>query len=446
MKLGEICEDADISIPGVKACCDPLEKPNSGFNNIFCDGPPVCCPDGTWSCGDDVVETNPDGSVEPTTAQCIINEVSFAVPIDRDDILSTECEIDTDCESNDPNSEFSELGIHPTCETSCDFIQTTCINVNIPRCVCKTGYIRDTFEGICVLDGECPVIGCEDRDCTGNGRDLVCFEDERGVGRCIDEDLGCVFGAIQCNAGQQCVPDNGLGVAGCVDECTDENSEFKPCGTACPPKCGDPDNVICTLQCVPECQCKDGYVLDAPDGTCIPEDECEDSQCPPAQINPAECTFEGSCCYGEETCCGETHPSYCCSCIEGQTACFFTDACLGASLPGGCESGCVPIVVLCADGTTVEPDPDNDCIIPECPEVEPGCPAEMPNPGDICAFEGDCDYGIESCCGDTFPSIICSCVDGVTQCLHTDSCLGVGIGGCPGILYCCTYDNDSDNV
>ena len=40
------------------------------------------------------------------------------------------------------------------------------------------------------------------------------------------------------------------------------------------------------------------------------------------------CDFDGICYWGEETCCGETHPSYGCHCIGGQTACFFTDACL----------------------------------------------------------------------------------------------------------------------
>ncbi|MGB3051775.1 MAG: hypothetical protein WBB42_12300 [Polyangiales bacterium] len=55
--------------------------------------------------------------------------------------------------------------------------------------------------------------------------------------------------------------------------------------------------------------------------------------CPMEAPDPgATCTGDDRCEYGEETCCGETHPAFVCGCQGGQFACFFTDACLGAPL------------------------------------------------------------------------------------------------------------------
>ncbi|KAI4493975.1 hypothetical protein M0802_009351 [Mischocyttarus mexicanus] len=37
------------------------------------------------------------------------------------------------------------------------------------------------------------------------------------------------------------------------------NQQYNSCGTACPKTCRNPSPEICTLQCVSECQCVDGY-------------------------------------------------------------------------------------------------------------------------------------------------------------------------------------------
>ena len=84
-------------------------------------------------------------------------------------------------------------------------------------------------------------------------------------------------------------------------------------------------------------------ILCAPNQECIEDEDgngkCVDSTtpgCPVEQPSPWDsCNWEGSCCWGSETCCGETFDSFCCSCTStGQAACFYTDACLG-----GCEPG-----------------------------------------------------------------------------------------------------------
>eukprot|EP00486_Rosalina_sp_Unknown_P000464 CAMPEP_0201565118 /NCGR_PEP_ID=MMETSP0190_2-20130828/3964_1 /ASSEMBLY_ACC=CAM_ASM_000263 /TAXON_ID=37353 /ORGANISM="Rosalina sp." /LENGTH=407 /DNA_ID=CAMNT_0047982199 /DNA_START=71 /DNA_END=1295 /DNA_ORIENTATION=+ len=60
--------------------------------------------------------------------------------------------------------------------------------------------------------------------------------------------------------------------------CEDPNKEFNECGTACPPKCGDGDEPkFCILPCIPECQCKSGYVLDDY-GNCILKENCPTPQ------------------------------------------------------------------------------------------------------------------------------------------------------------------------
>ncbi|KAG8584190.1 hypothetical protein GDO81_008724 [Engystomops pustulosus] len=38
------------------------------------------------------------------------------------------------------------------------------------------------------------------------------------------------------------------------------NQEYETCGSACPPTCTDPEEGVCTDQCVPGCFCIKGYV------------------------------------------------------------------------------------------------------------------------------------------------------------------------------------------
>ena len=135
------------------------------------------------------------------------------------------------------------------------------------------------------------------------------------------------------------------------------------------------------------------------------------------------CAFEGKCDYGTESCCGKTFTEITCNCLNGTAECFHLDACLG-----GCGE-CFFISVICPDGTELSPDPDNNCGIPDCPPIaiDTSCPLERPNALDYCTFEGDCDYGEESCCGNTFPSIRCKCNNNQALCFYFDLCLG----GCP---------------
>jgi hypothetical protein len=59
------------------------------------------------------------------------------------------------------------------------------------------------------------------------------------------------------------------------------------------------------------------------------------------------------------------------------------------------------------------------------PDVQPGCPAELPTaPPAPCQGELHCEYGEECCCGDCSPSLVCDCQAGSFACYYTDACLG----------------------
>ena len=64
-----------------------------------------------------------------------------------------------------------------------------------------------------------------------------------------------------------------------IPECPVEGQQFTRCGSTCPPTCTNP-NHICTLQCVPHCQCPRGKVIDERKNKCIPFSQCFHSTTP----------------------------------------------------------------------------------------------------------------------------------------------------------------------
>merc|ERR1711933_22047 len=60
--------------------------------------------------------------------------------------------------------------------------------------------------------------------------------------------------------------------------------------------------------------------------------ESENASCPSGDDfdTNAPCDYEGTCGFGEETCCGETFVSLKCRCAGTRSFCYYTDACFGA--------------------------------------------------------------------------------------------------------------------
>lgn len=52
-------------------------------------------------------------------------------------------------------------------------------------------------------------------------------------------------------------------------------SFFNKCGTRCPKTCQTYDiDIVCTKECSARCQCIDGFVLNKPNGICVPITNC----------------------------------------------------------------------------------------------------------------------------------------------------------------------------
>lgn len=118
------------------------------------------------------------------------------------------------------------------------------------------------------------------------------------------------------------------------DGCPD-NQVYDECGSACPATCNQ-GTIVCTMQCVPGCFCKEGYARRSEtDHTCVPLSECPRPKCTKRQY------------YTE---CGTTCPEYCGS--ETPTIC-----------PKNCVKGC-----FCKPGYVQKSSINKKCIRPKtCP-------------------------------------------------------------------------------
>jgi hypothetical protein len=129
--------------------------------------------------------------------------------------------------------------------------------------------------------------------------------------------------------------------------------------------------------------------------------------------------------------CTEPSPRGCADdgCADGQ-ACVLSDA--DGCAPSSCSCDTENDVWVCTE----------DCgpmyMCAPIDEVE--CPAVAPQTGDACgaaSVAADCSWGTETCCGATYPSYGCDCLDGTWACFATDACF---IQSCEG-RECTTSDD-----
>jgi len=130
---------------------------------------------------------------------------------------------------------------------------------------------------------------------------------------------------------------------------------------------------------------------------------------------PATMPDEGDYCVGTQTCtygglacqCGHCAPAYGCTCVDGSWRCWHTD-------PIDCPDVIEDVVPDVVEDTQPEvpwdyvpdgmwdPGPDTD--------VPFGCPPEPPiGVDEYCGDYRTCEYGTECCCGNCYPSLVCTC-------------------------------------
>lgn len=186
-----------------------------------------------------------------------------------------------------------------------------------------------------------------------------------------------------------------------------------------------------------------------------PDVACQTEGCPDGQ----ECTWNPEACYASVCDCDAATQEWVCmsdDCNAGWS-CLAADACEGANPSIDCqdtgcpegsacvpsdEMGCVPSSCGCGeDGFWVCTE---DCGQPHvCAEVTSSCPAEPPVGGDCSAGEEalECEWGEECCCGECYPSMVCSCTNGSWACMATDACMRPSCVGSP-----CTTDADCQSM
>ncbi|GBN24550.1 hypothetical protein AVEN_228053-2 [Araneus ventricosus] len=192
------------------------------------------------------------------------------------------------------NEVFNQCGVGKECEDYCGRGPNACAYCR-PGCYCKRGYIRSGPESNakCIRKNRCPhVLDASPSFAQGPGYD--CRPDEvfdicgvgpecenycgRGANACAYCQAGCYCkqGTIRAGASNRtrCIPENKCPVA---QKCF-KNEVYSDCGTACPANC-DNKNPVCTLECVADCFCKEGFIrmhadVQAKRYECIPQDQC----------------------------------------------------------------------------------------------------------------------------------------------------------------------------
>lgn len=180
--------------------------------------------------------------------------------------------------------------------------------------------------------------------------------------------------------------------------------------------------------------------------------------CPADAPIGGACAGDLHCTYGAETCCGQTHPSTVCDCIDGRFACYATDACLlppgscgnvdagapfDASAPTDAGSGpsckadsdCMTpdICKVCPDGKSYSC-ATGACLDGACETVFPGCPPPTGGGKVMCGgFAGLRCPGIGRCVDD--PTDSCDPKRGDADCAGLCKCSGATVDCMPGYVF-----------
>jgi len=167
------------------------------------------------------------------------------------------------------------------------------------------------------------------------------------------------------------------------------------------------------------------------DGQCVAEEkepECkEDNHCPQPRCMQGEFCPNNICVKGqcvaekEEPECRDTNDCPQHSCVP-EIFCPNYICVEGECVQEEDRTVCPTDVKECRDGSFVSHTGPN-CDFEPCP-----CPEEMVGFNELCDFDGQCKYGVETCCdGSTHPQYVMTCDEerGTAQGYHSDACMVV---------------------
>ncbi|XP_055698631.1 zonadhesin-like [Phlebotomus papatasi] len=227
------------------------------------------------------------------------------------------------CKSCPTHERYLECG--NSCQESCKKDVSRCRTCERSGCFCEEGYSR--IDGVCRPDSECPERQCPSHEVfleCGSACQDNCDQNQPCTDQCVQ---GCFCEPGYARINGKCVLRSSCNVC-------PPHEEYLECGNACIESCYE-DSSRCIPCASSGCFCVDGY--SRINGTCRPDSECPNRQCPAHEVF-LEC---GSVC--QDDC----NPNQQCT-EQCARACF-------------CEPGYARINGVCK--------PRNQCS-PQCPENE----------------------------------------------------------------------------
>ena len=164
--------------------------------------------------------------------------------------------------------EFQKCGT--ACPSRCGLRDVNCTFPCVRGCFCPSNQY-ETADGQCVSKENCPI--CRYGGKYYNHGDK--FTDK--VNTWQGDDLSSFFNFIVFDLFSYCLN----GTVACTRKLLcPAGKKFQECGTACPLRCGQPEPLICTLQCVRGCFCPRGQYETA-NGKCVRKERCPAPSPPP---------------------------------------------------------------------------------------------------------------------------------------------------------------------
>ncbi|GJQ81448.1 hypothetical protein Trydic_g14605 [Trypoxylus dichotomus] len=158
--------------------------------------------------------------------------------------------------------------------TTCDNVDLQPVK---PGCYCEYGYFLNRHNGRCVLEQDCPKeLECTFRNEKLSHCRPPCPKTCRDPQPHPCHHIGPCRGGCVCKDGYVRDTENGNCVreGNCPDQkCYGYHEIFEDCGSHCPPICGEPPKP-CILLCERGCFCEPGFIREHDGGQCISHEEC----------------------------------------------------------------------------------------------------------------------------------------------------------------------------